>query len=76
MSRQNLTHIETGRHHINAVNLWKLACLFECSPSEFFPDIIKGYGLNRSDLCKVKKIEPNAVEWAKEMFGEKKKDDI
>ena len=72
MTRQNLTHIETGRHHVNAVTLWKLSCLFDCSPVKFIPETAKGYGFNNKDESKVKRVEPSAVEWAKELFGEKK----
>lgn len=69
ISREAVTHIETGRNNITAVSLWKLATLFDCDIVEFFPDVPDGYALTRVDT---KKIEQEAGErasqWARQLF--------
>src|SRR3989344_3927017 len=43
VSRETLTQIETGRNNPTALMLWKLACLFQCEVSDFFPQIPEGF---------------------------------
>jgi transcriptional regulator with XRE-family HTH domain len=76
VQRETLTQIETGRNNPTALMLWKLACLFQCEVSDFFPQIPEGFGLTtytKSDMRRIKKIDPRAAEWAGRIFGEPKK---
>jgi len=74
ISREAVTHIETGRNNITALSLWKLATLFQCDIKDFFPDVPDGYGLTKIDTDKLE-LEggQKAVRWAGELFGTKKK---
>src|SRR3989339_463673 len=63
ISRVSLTQIETGKTHVNAVVLWKLACRLECSVNEFFPIIPQGYGLSKMDLSHIGQADEDAVKW-------------
>jgi len=69
ISREAVTHIETGRNNITAVSLWKLATLFDCKITDFFPDVPDGYALSKVDA---KRIEQEAGEkaarWARQLF--------
>ena len=69
ISREAVTHIETGRNNITAVSLWKLATLFDCDIADFFPAVPDGYALTKVDT---KKIEQEAGEraarWARQLF--------
>ena len=72
VSRETLTQIETGRNNPTALMLWKLACLFQCEVSDFFPQIPEGFGLTvytKSDMRRINKIDPGAAEWAGKIFG-------
>ncbi len=71
ISREAVTHIETGRNNISAVFLWKLAVIFNCSPADFFPNIPDGYALTTSDIAKIESEDEKAVEWAKKLFKKK-----
>ena len=71
ISREAITHIETGRNNINAVSLWKLATLFSCDINDFFPTIPEGYSLTKSDLDKLKREDENVAEWAEKLFKKK-----
>ncbi|MBU6214752.1 helix-turn-helix domain-containing protein [Patescibacteria group bacterium] len=76
VKRETLTQIETGRNNPTALMLWKLACLFQCEVSDLFPQVPEGFGLTtytKSDMRRIKKVDPRAVEWAGRMFGEPKK---
>lgn len=74
ISREAVTHIETGRNNITALSLWKLAILFECDIGDFFPDVPDGYGLTKVDTDKLEREGgQKAVRWAGELFGKKKK---
>lgn len=76
VSRETLTQIETGRNNPTALMLWKLACLFQCEVSDFFPQVPEGFGITtytKSDMRRIKKIDPRAAEWAGRIFGEPKK---
>jgi transcriptional regulator with XRE-family HTH domain len=76
VKRETLTQIETGRNNSTALMLWKLACLFQCEVSDFFPQVPEGFGLTtytKSDMRRIKKIDPRAAEWAARIFGEPKK---
>src|SRR5258708_39821389 len=53
ISREAVTHIETGRNNVTALSLWKLATLFRCDIKDFFPDVPEGYGLTRIDTDKI-----------------------
>ena len=74
ITREALSHIETGRNNINAVSLWKLASLFDCEVGEFFPKVPEGFSLNRLNREDTRSLKQEAgepvVEWAKQLFGE------
>ena len=72
ISREAITHIETGRNNISAVSLWKLAILFNCDIEDFFPDVPDGFALTKVDLQKVAQVDENAATWAKRLFNKKK----
>ena len=62
VSRETLTQIETGRNNPTALMLWKLACLFQCEVSDFFPQIPEGFGLTVSEgLWKGKPVIAGSV---------------
>lgn len=70
ISREAVTHIETGRNNITAVSLWKLATLFNCSPADFFPEVPDGYALTRVDARKIEQEGgEQAARWARRLFG-------
>jgi len=72
MSREAVTHVETGRNNISAVSLWKLATLFHCDIADFFPDVPDGYALTRVDTHKVEQEGgERAARWAKALFAKK-----
>lgn len=73
ISREAITHIETGRNNISAVSLWKLATLLNCAIEDFFPDVPDGYALTRVDTRKIE-LEggEKAARWAQQLFGKKK----
>ena len=74
ISREAVTHIETGRNNVTALALWKLATLFRCEVGDFFPDVPDGYGLTKIDTDKIaQEGGQKAAGWAKELFGAKKK---
>lgn len=68
VSREAITHIETGRNNITAVSLWKLAILFDCDIGDFFPTVPDGYALTKVDLHKVAQEDERAAEWAERLF--------
>lgn len=68
VSREAITHIETGRNNISAVALWKLAILFDCDVNDFFPTIPDGYALTKVDIHKVAQEDERAAEWAEKLF--------
>lgn len=70
ISRVALTHIEKGRNNINAVQLWKLACVLGCEPSEFFPPIPKGFAVTNFDYQKIAREDEKAETWARELFSD------
>lgn len=70
LSRVGLTHIEKGRNNINAVQIWKLACIFGCDPSEFFPPIPKGFAVTNFDYQKIAREDERAEGWARELFSD------
>ncbi len=69
ISREALTHIETGRNNINATLLWKLAVLFHCDIADFFPDVPDGYAISKVDLNLLAQEDKKAAEWAEKLFG-------
>lgn len=72
MSREAVTHIETGRNNVTALALWKLATIFRCDFKDFFPDVPDGYGLTKIDTDKIaQEGGQKAANWAKELFGSK-----
>jgi transcriptional regulator with XRE-family HTH domain len=74
ISREAVTHIETGRNNISAVSLWKLATVFDCDIADFFPDVPDGYGLTKVDAHKIEQEGgEKAIRWAKELFTRKAK---
>lgn len=73
ISRVAVTQIETGRNNISAVSLWKLATLFNCEISDFFPDIPDGFALTKVDIRKVAQENEAAAAWAEKIFNKKKK---
>lgn len=68
ISREAVTHIETGRNNISAVSLWKLAVLFKCDVNDFFPTVPDGYALTRVDINKIAQEDERAVQWAEKLF--------
>jgi len=73
ISREAVTHMETGRNNVSAVSLWKLAILFNCEMQDFFPTIPDGYALTKVDLHKVaQESGEKAVKWAERLFKKKK----
>lgn len=70
ITREALTHIETGRNNITAVSLWKLATLFHCDIASLFPTIPDGYALTSLDARKIKlEAGEQAARWAKQLFS-------
>lgn len=69
ISRVTLTQIERGKKNINAALLWELCCLLGCEISDLFPPIKEGYQLSERDVKEIKKIDPNAVNYAVLAFG-------
>ena len=73
ISREAVTHIETGRNNITTVALWKLATLFHCDIRDFFPNVPDGYSLTRIDAENLEQEGgQKAVRWASELFEKKK----
>lgn len=70
MSREALTHIETGRNNVNAVTLWKLAALLKCEVADFFPVVPDGFGFTESEFEKIAKENEKAARWARETFSQ------
>ncbi len=71
ISREAITHIETGRNNISAVSLWKLAVLFKCDVEDFFPTVPDGYALTKVDLHKIAQEDERAAIWAENLFKKK-----
>lgn len=71
ISREAITHIETGRNNISAVSLWKLATLFNCDFDDFFPTVPDGYALTKVDIHKIAQQDQRAAEWAEKLFKKK-----
>src|SRR5258708_18107499 len=70
ITREAVTHIETGRNNVTALAVWKLATLFHCDVKDFFPDVPDGYGLTKIDTDKIAQEGGHkAANWAKELFG-------
>ena len=72
ISREALTHIETGRNNISATSLWKLATLFGCGIQDFFPDVPDGYTLSPMDTKLLAQEDNRAAKWAEELFKKRK----
>jgi len=73
VSREAVTHIESGRNNVTALALWKLATLFHCDFKDFFPDVPDGFGLTKVDTDKIaQEGGQKAASWAKELFGTKR----
>jgi len=73
ISREAVTHIETGRNNISAVSLWKLATIFNCDIEDFFPDVPDGYALTKVDTHKIEQEGgQKAARWAQNLFKKKK----
>lgn len=68
MSRVGLTHIENGDANVNAVQIWKLACILGCEPADFFPPVPKGFTITGQDYEKIAKEDEEAEGWAKSLF--------
>lgn len=74
VSREAITHIETGRNNLSAVSLWKLATIFHCDIKDFFPDVPDGYALTKVDTHKIEQAGgEKAARWANDLFGSKRK---
>lgn len=72
ISREAVTHIETGRNNISAVSLWKLATLFHCQLADFFPDVPDGFALTDNDARKIGLAGgERAARWARTLFPKK-----
>lgn len=68
VSRVTYTNIENGKQHVNAITLWKLSVLFDCSVSDFFPVKPEGYALTKGEMDSIKRIDERAAEWAETLF--------
>ena len=68
ITRAGLTLVETGRNNINAVMLWRIACLFKCEVSDLLPPTLKNHGLSKVDFDRLKKEDKNAPLWAEKLF--------
>jgi len=74
ISREAVTHIETGRNNITAVSLWKLATLFDCNIADFFPAVPDGYALTKVDTAKIEQeAGERAARWARQLFTSKRR---
>ena len=71
ISRTALTQIETGRNHINAVTLLKLASVLKCDIKEFFPSVPSSATLTELDVETVKKESAEAAELLRKAFSKK-----
>lgn len=72
VSREAITHIETGRNNISAVSIWKLATLFNCDVGDFFPTVPDGYAITKVDLHKIAQENgEKAAKWANRLFKKK-----
>lgn len=72
ISREAITHIETGRNNISAVSLWKIATLFNCDINDFFPVVPDGYAITRVDINKIaQESGEKAAKWAEILFKKK-----
>lgn len=69
LSREAVTHVETGRNNVSALALWKLAVRFGCNIQDLFPEIPSGHRLTKVDIDKLAQEDENAAEWAEEMFN-------
>lgn len=69
MTRVGLTHIEKGNANVNAVQIWKLACILGCDPSDFFPPIPKGFTITGQDYEKIVKEVEEVDVWARDLLG-------
>jgi transcriptional regulator with XRE-family HTH domain len=69
VSREAITHIESGRNNITAITLWKLATLFHCDIQDFFPTVPDGFGLTKVDAEKIaQEGGQRAAKWAEKLF--------
>lgn len=74
ISREAVTHIETGRNNITAVSLWKLATLFDCEIADFFPSVPDGYSLTKVDTKKIElEAGEKAARWARQLFTQRRR---
>lgn len=71
ISRSALSQIETGRIHINAVTLCKLAYVLHCNVEEFFPKVPNSSSLTESDITLVAQENEQAAEFFKKAFKPK-----
>jgi transcriptional regulator with XRE-family HTH domain len=71
ISRSALSQIETGRIHINAVTLCKLAYILKCNVEEFFPKVPNSSSLTESDITLVAQENEQAAEFLKKAFNSK-----
>ena len=71
ISRSAVSQIETGRIHINAVMLCKLAYVLHCNVEEFFPKVPDSASLTESDITMVAQENEQAAEFFKKAFKTK-----
>ncbi len=72
ISRSALSQIETGRIHINAVTLCKLAYVLQCNVDEFFPKVPNSSSLTESDVTLVAQENEQAADFFKKAFPKTK----
>ena len=72
ISRSALSQIETGRIHINAVTLCKLAYVLKCNIDEFFPKVPDSSSLTESDVTLVAQENAQAAAFFQKAFPKTK----
>lgn len=72
VSRAAISQIETGRNHVNAVMLLKLAKVLKCGVQDFFPNIINTDSLTNTDVEVVARENQKAAEFFGRAFKVKK----
>lgn len=72
IDRSTLSQIETGRMHINAVTLFKLASILRCDVQELFPAVPDSSSLTQRDVELFAQEDVQAAEFLKKAFKPKK----
>lgn len=68
ISRSSLTHFETGKNSISAIQLWKIAGVLHCGISEFFPEVPDSSSFVENDAAEIAKESERAAEFMKKVY--------